>query len=73
MDDNDARIQENGSVVMRKLNGSRFTQLRIRRNMRVTVENLKFQIDPSIIGKLFGIYNVKDEMLLNEATEEGKI
>jgi hypothetical protein len=66
-----ARIAEGTSVILRKLNGSRLVQVRVRRHAAVTVENLKFKLDAALIGKRYGIYNVKNGVLANEATDEG--
>jgi hypothetical protein len=76
MDDSDgngSRILENTKLMLRKLNGSRLVQARMRRNAAVAVENLKFKLDPKLVGKRYGIYNVKNGALADEATEEGKL
>ncbi|KAI6192412.1 hypothetical protein M3Y97_00334700 [Aphelenchoides bicaudatus] len=65
-----SHILEGTSVILRKLNGSRLIQMRMRRNAPATVENLKFKLDAALIGKRYGIYNVKNGMLAQEATEE---
>jgi hypothetical protein len=66
------RIEEGSCAILRKLNGSKLTLTRVKRNLGVSVENLKFRLDNSLIGKLYGIYNVKNGVLSEEATAEGK-
>ena len=70
--DNSTRIAEGSCAILRKLNGSKFTLTRVKRNLGVSVENLKFRLDASLIGKLYGVYNAKNGILSDEATAEGK-
>lgn len=64
-------ITEGSCVIVRKLNGSRMIQIRVKKNVSVSVENLRFKIGASLIGKKYGVYNVKNGFLEKEATKEG--
>lgn len=65
-------ITEGSCVIVRKLNGSKMVQIRVKKNVSVSVENLRFKIGASLIGKKYGVYNVKNGFLEKEATKEGK-
>lgn len=66
------RITDGTNLILRKLNSTRLIQVRMRKNAGVTVENLKFKLGEALLGKNFGIYNVKNGVLADEATDEGK-
>lgn len=71
-EDDLSTIKVGAYVIFRKLNASRPILIRVKNNLGVTVENLKFKLDNFIFGKPYGIYNV-NRGALSDASAEGTI
>lgn len=67
MDNKTNALTEGRYVIVRKLGGQRLTLTRLKRNLKVDVENLKVQFD-GVFGSPFGIYKVDKEQQLELAT-----